>query len=71
MLDAFDAFDAEFFRFSPKEAAILDPQHRQFLGVREALEDGAHLPDQFDGPKRLRWLGWAATSRSTSSETAS
>ena len=26
-LQGFDAFDAEFFGFSPKEAAILDPQH--------------------------------------------
>ncbi len=30
-LDGFDMFDADFFGFSPKEAAILDPQHRQFL----------------------------------------
>ena len=27
-------FDAEFFGFSPHEAAIMDPQHRQFLEVR-------------------------------------
>lgn len=31
VLDGFDEFDAEFFGFSPKEAAIMDPQHRQFL----------------------------------------
>ena len=38
-VDAVDQFDAEFFGFSPKEAAILDPQHRQFLEVAwEALE---------------------------------
>src|SRR6056297_4054095 len=30
-LAAFEMFDAEFFGFGPKEAAILDPQHRRFL----------------------------------------
>ena len=39
-LDGFAGFDAEFFGFSPKEAAILDPQHRQFLEVAwESLEN--------------------------------
>ena len=33
MLAEFDHFDAEFFGFSPKDAAILDPQHRKFLEV--------------------------------------
>jgi acyl transferase domain-containing protein/thioesterase domain-containing protein/acyl carrier protein len=49
-LQRMDLFDAEFFGFSPKEAAIMDPQHRQFLETCwEALEDAAHVPDQFDG----------------------
>ncbi|MGO4907387.1 SDR family NAD(P)-dependent oxidoreductase [Pseudorhodobacter sp. W20_MBD10_FR17] len=49
-LDNFDHFDAEFFGFSPKEAAILDPQHRQFLEVAwEALEDAGHPPESFPG----------------------
>ncbi|WP_050524812.1 type I polyketide synthase [Pseudorhodobacter wandonensis] len=49
-LDNFDHFDAEFFGFSPKEAAILDPQHRQFLEVAwEALEDAGHPPESFAG----------------------
>ena len=44
-LDGFDTFDAEFFGFSPKDAAILDPQHRQFLEVAwEAFEDAGHPP---------------------------
>ncbi|WP_415233551.1 type I polyketide synthase [Pseudorhodobacter sp.] len=49
-LDDFDHFDAEFFGFSPKEAAILDPQHRQFLEVAwEALEDAGHPAEAFPG----------------------
>ena len=50
VLDGFETFDAEFFGFSPKEAAILDPQHRQFLEVAwEAMENAAHPPETFKG----------------------
>ena len=50
-LDGFADFDAEFFGFSPKEAAIMDPQHRQFLECAwEAMENAAHVPESFDGP---------------------
>nr|WP_330165855.1 SDR family NAD(P)-dependent oxidoreductase [Seohaeicola saemankumensis] len=50
-LDRFDHFDAEFFGFSPKDAAIMDPQHRQFLEVIwEALENAGHMPEDFNGP---------------------
>ncbi|QDU86071.1 Phthiocerol synthesis polyketide synthase type I PpsE [Planctomycetes bacterium Pla163] len=50
-LDGFDEFDADFFGLSPKEAAIMDPQHRHFLeAVWEALEDAGHPPERFDGP---------------------
>ena len=49
-LDGIDLFDAGFFGFSAREAAILDPQHRQFLEVCwEALEDAGHVPQTFDG----------------------
>ncbi len=49
-LDKFAEFDAEFFGFSPKEAAILDPQHRQFLEVAwEAMENAGTTPERFDG----------------------
>lgn len=45
-----EMFDAEFFGFSPKEAAILDPQHRHFLECCwEAFEDAAHDPRRFEG----------------------
>ena len=47
----FETFDAEFFGFSPKEAAIMDPQHRQFLECAwEALEDSTRTPDRISGP---------------------
>ena len=49
-LDDFEMFDAEFFGFSPKEAAIMDPQHRQFLETAwEALETAGHVPENFPG----------------------
>ncbi|MDR7092355.1 type I polyketide synthase [Hydrogenophaga laconesensis] len=51
VLDGFEQFDADFFGFSPKEAAIMDPQHRQFLEVAwEALENAGHPPERFPGP---------------------
>lgn len=49
-LQDLDQFDPEFFGFSPKEAGILDPQHRQFYEVCwEALESAGHVPETFDG----------------------
>jgi len=51
MLDKFEYFDGEFFGFSPKESAILDPQHRQFLEVVwEAFESAGHPPETVAGP---------------------
>ncbi len=50
-LDGFEMFDGEFFGFGPKESAILDPQHRQFMEVAwEALENAGHVPERFEGP---------------------
>ncbi|AHB47828.1 polyketide synthase [Hyphomicrobium nitrativorans NL23] len=50
-LSGFAEFDAEFFGFSPKEAAIMDPQHRQFLECAwEALEDSTRPPARINGP---------------------
>ncbi|MBX3314106.1 MAG: SDR family NAD(P)-dependent oxidoreductase [Actinobacteria bacterium] len=43
-------FDPDFFGFSPKEAGIMDPQHRHFLmAAWEAMEDAGHVPSGFDG----------------------
>jgi acyl transferase domain-containing protein len=43
-------FDGTFFGFTPREAAIMDPQHRHFLECCWlALEDAAHRPESFDG----------------------
>ena len=37
--------------FSPKEAAILDPQHRKFLETAwEAMENAGHPPESMNGP---------------------
>lgn len=49
-LEGMEDFDAGFFGFNPKDAAIMDPQHRQFLeSCWEALENAGHNPDVFDG----------------------
>ncbi|MFI1034031.1 amino acid adenylation domain-containing protein [Streptomyces sp. NPDC020951] len=43
VLDGVDAFDADFFGMSPKEARLTHPAHRLFLECcHEALEDGGH-----------------------------
>lgn len=50
VLPDMEAFDAGFFGLSPREAAILDPQHRHFLECAwEALEDAGHRPEAFAG----------------------
>ncbi|HEV2558474.1 MAG TPA: SDR family NAD(P)-dependent oxidoreductase [Microvirga sp.] len=50
VLPDMEAFDADFFGFSPREASILDPQHRHFLECAwETLEDAGHMPETFKG----------------------
>ncbi len=45
-----ECFDGKFFGFSPREASIMDPQHRHFLEVSwEALENAGHVPERFNG----------------------
>ena len=50
VLDGIDQFDAEFFGFSARDAALTDPQHRLFLETAwEALEDAGYDPAQVEG----------------------
>jgi len=50
ILEDADLFDADFFGMYPKEAQLIDPQHRLFLECAwEALESSGHAPDQYPG----------------------
>ncbi|OUL18005.1 type I polyketide synthase [Nostoc sp. 106C] len=50
VLDDIELFDAAFFGFSPKEAAITDPQHRLFLeSAWEGLENAGYNPETYTG----------------------
>jgi acyl transferase domain-containing protein/SAM-dependent methyltransferase/acyl carrier protein len=50
VLDNVDEFDAEFFGFSARDAALTDPQHRLFIETCwEALEDSGYDPASFKG----------------------
>lgn len=48
ILDDVALFDAGFFGLSPRDASIMDPQHRHFLECAwEAIEDAGHPPQAF------------------------
>lgn len=49
-LDGIELFDAEFFGITPREAEIMDPQHRLFLECAwHALEDAGIDPERSEG----------------------
>ena len=50
VVDEIEFFDASFFGFSPREAQILDPQHRFFLECAwEALENSGYSAQNYGG----------------------
>jgi len=50
VLDGIDQFDAHFFGFSARDAALTDPQHRLFLETAwQALEDAGYEPGRYPG----------------------
>jgi len=50
ILEEIEMFDAPFFGFTPKEAEIMDPQHRLFLECAwEALEAAGYDPERYLG----------------------
>lgn len=50
IIDDIEYFDAKYFNISPKEAELMDPQHRLFLECScEALEMSGYCSDKYDG----------------------
>ncbi len=50
MVDGYDMFDAEFFGYNPREAEMMDPQHRLFLQCAwESLENAGYTQDKYKG----------------------
>ena len=51
LLDDYQMFDAGFFGVTPRDAEIMDPQHRLFLEYSwSALESAGYDPERFPGP---------------------
>ena len=50
LLESVDLFDSDFFGIYPKQADVMDPQHRIFLECAwEALESAGYPPDNYPG----------------------
>ena len=62
-VEGIEQFDAAFFRISPVEAQLLDPQQRMMLEVSwQALEDACIDPETLRGPVPASTPGSAMTS---------
>jgi hypothetical protein len=50
VIEDFDCFDSSFFRYTPGEAMVMDPQMRIFHECTwEALEDAGYVPETYEG----------------------
>ena len=60
VLEDIELFDAGFFGFNPREAAIMDPQHRFFLECAwQALEDAGYDSERYAGEIGIYGgMGW-------------
>lgn len=57
-IDAIDQFDGDFFRISPTEARVLDPQQRLILQLTwSCLEDAGYLPSDLAGTDTGVYVG--------------
>jgi len=51
VMEGAELFDAKFFGYTPREAEIMDPQHRHFLECAwEALENAGYDASRYQGP---------------------
>lgn len=65
-LDQIDKFDYRFFRLSPREAALMDPNHRMALTIAwEAVEDAGYGGGKIEGSSTGVYFGVASHVKDT------